>query len=71
VIAAPQIWSAPTTAALWILLTLGTTFIQSGIAQPKAIALLRSFGAKKGPLSYKHLAPLGRSNSSSVVFEAT
>ena len=28
--------------------------------QAKAIALLRSFGVKKEPLSYKHLAPLGR-----------
>ena len=27
--------------------------------QPEAIALLRSFGAQKGPLSYKHLAPIG------------
>jgi hypothetical protein len=27
----------------------------------KAIALLRSFGLKKGPQGYKHLAPLGRS----------
>jgi hypothetical protein len=25
--------------------------------QPIAIAILRSFGVKKGPLSYKHLAP--------------
>jgi hypothetical protein len=30
--------------------------------QAKAIALLRSFGVKKGPPGYKHLAPLGRSN---------
>ena len=29
--------------------------------QVKAIALLRSFGVKKNPLGYKHLAPLGRS----------
>ncbi|MEP6912660.1 MAG: hypothetical protein ABI923_07890, partial [bacterium] len=28
--------------------------------QAKAIALLRSFGVKKGPPGYKHLAPLGR-----------
>jgi len=30
----------------------------------KAIALLRSFGVKKGPPRYKHLAPLGQSNDS-------
>jgi hypothetical protein len=31
--------------------------------QAKAIALLRSFGVNKGPLGYKHLAPMGRSDS--------
>jgi hypothetical protein len=35
--------------------------------QAKAIALLRSLGVKKGPPSYKHLAPMGRSGKQSSV----
>jgi hypothetical protein len=34
------------------------TFAEAG----KAIALLRSFGVKREPPGYKHLAPLGRSD---------
>ncbi len=35
--------------------------------QAKAIALLRSFGLKKQPPGYKHLAPLGRSDKQCAV----
>jgi hypothetical protein len=35
--------------------------------QAKAVALLRSFEPKKGAQSYKHLAPLGRSDKKSLL----
>ena len=37
--------------------------------QVKAVALLRSFGVKKGAFSYKHLAPLGRSDDVLLLFQ--
>ena len=37
-------------------------FIAASRRMQKAIALLRSFGVKKKPPGYKHLAPLGRSD---------
>jgi hypothetical protein len=35
--------------------------------QAKAIALLRSFGVKKGPPGYKHLAPRGEATNNALL----